>query len=131
MTTFDPAGDLELQLSQMLNKGLLVQDNFNWGIVETALVAGENEIQHGLGFVPNGYIIIYHEDETVTSEDDLPQNINLFVRGTANFFTGLLSSTSTVVIGAEISGSSIELWTTEILFLTSSVANPRVRLFVL
>ena len=88
-------GDLEFQLDKILNRGLVVEDNFNWAILEVVLVSGENTIQHGLGRVPNGYIVIY-TDSAVT-----------------------------------ITGSSLSSWTIEQLFLTSSAASPKVRLFVL
>jgi len=68
---FEEEGDLEFQLGKMLNQGLNVQDNFNWGILEVVLVSGVNTIQHGLGFVPNGYILIYSEDEITLSAPSL------------------------------------------------------------
>lgn len=92
---YEKEGELEFQLDQILNQGLTVEDNFNWAILEVVLVSGENKIQHGLGHIPNGYIVIYKEDNT------------------------------------DINGSSLSSWTTEQLLLTSSAANPKVRLFVL
>ena len=92
---YDSEGDQEFQLDKILNKGIVVEDNLDWAILEIALTSGENTIQHGLGRVPYGYIVIYKEDNT------------------------------------DINGSSLSSWTTEQLFLTSSAANPKVRLFVL
>ena len=92
---YDPEGDQEFQLDKLLNKGLTFQDNLDGALLEVVIVSGENTIQHGLGYIPSGYIIIYSENE------------------------------------ATFSGSSLSSWTTEQLFLTSSAASPRVRLFVL
>ena len=58
-------GDSEFQLDRILNNGITVEDNLDWGILEVVLVIGENTIQHGLGRVPNGYIVIY-TDAAVT-----------------------------------------------------------------
>ncbi len=143
---YESEGDQELQLSKLLNRGLVVQDNFNWGIVETALVVGENTVQHGLGFVPSGYIVIYQETVTVKKTVETGEiivvgaegNVNFFNREDTFFFVGELEGSSIIsktvdssITRNQISGSNIELWTTEILFLTSAVASPRVRLFVL
>lgn len=57
---------VEFQLDQLLNEGLELGDNVRGGILEIDLVVGENEVQHGLGFVPQGYIVLYSE------ESDLP-----------------------------------------------------------
>ena len=58
---YDSEGDKEFQLDKLLNKGLVVEDNFDWAILEVALVSGENTIQHGLDRIPNGYIVIFTE----------------------------------------------------------------------
>ena len=58
---YDPEGDQELQLDKLLNKGLTFQDNLDGALLEVVIVSGENTIQHGLGYIPSGYIIIYSE----------------------------------------------------------------------
>ena len=58
---YEAGGSLEFQLNNILNNGLVVEDNFDWAILEVELVLGENTIQHGMGRVPNGYIVIYTE----------------------------------------------------------------------
>lgn len=88
-------GNIEFQLDQLLNEGLELGDNLRGGLVEVSLVIGDNEIHHGQGFTPQGYIVIYSEAE------ELPY------------------------------GTRVEEWTSELLFLRSSVTNLRVRLFVL
>ena len=106
---FEPEGDLGFQLDRILNEGLEFNDNFRGGMIETDLVVGENTIQHGLGFVPIGYLTIYPGTvETPVMIDDLG---------------GVFSGT---FVGVRISE-----WTTEILFLNASVASQGVRLFVL
>lgn len=90
-----PEQETEFQLGQMMNNGLTLQDNIEGALMEIELVEGENTIQHGLGFVPTGYIVLYQE------------------------------------ASGNIYGARVAKWTNENLFLTSSVANPRVRLFVL
>ena len=70
---YDSEGDQEFQLDKLFNKGLTVQDNFNWGIVEFVAVSGVNTIQHGLGFIPNGYILLASEVELTLSDPDITQ----------------------------------------------------------
>ena len=62
---YEAGGSLEFQLNNILNNGLVVEDNFDSAILEVELVLGENTIQHGMGRVPNGYIVIY-TDSAVT-----------------------------------------------------------------
>lgn len=64
-------GDQEFQLDKILNQGLVVEDNFNWAILEVVLASGENTIQHGLGRVPNGYIVIFTEDAVTITGSSL------------------------------------------------------------
>ena len=58
---YEAGGSLEFQLNNILNNGLVVEDNFDWAILEVELALGENTIQHGMGRVPNGYLVIYTE----------------------------------------------------------------------
>jgi len=95
MTRFEPEGEVEFQLDLILNEGIELQDNLRGALLEVSVVAGENTVQHGLGFVPLGYIVLYSEDPAI------------------------------------FSGSRIEDWTTEQIFLNSSATSPKVRLFVL
>lgn len=62
---YEAGGSLEFQLNNILNNGLVVEDNFDWAILEVELALGENTIQHGMGRVPSGYIVIY-TDSAVT-----------------------------------------------------------------
>ncbi|MEE8113335.1 MAG: hypothetical protein V3T23_03165 [Nitrososphaerales archaeon] len=71
MSGYNPDGDTEFQLAALLNQGLTVQDNFNWGILEVILASGVNTLQHGLGFIPSGYIMIYSEDPITLSAPSL------------------------------------------------------------
>lgn len=59
---FHPGGDTELQLDSLLNEGLGFRDNFRGAILEVDLDEGKNEIQHGLGFTPIGYIVLYKRE---------------------------------------------------------------------
>lgn len=58
---YEAEGSLEFQLNNILNNGLVVEDNFDWAILEVELASGENTIQHGMGRVPYGYLVIYTE----------------------------------------------------------------------
>ena len=60
---FDPEGDVNFQLDKILNQGIELQDNVRGALLEVAVVSGENTIQHGLGFIPMGYIVLYTENE--------------------------------------------------------------------
>ena len=51
--------DITFQLDRLLNEGLELQDNFRGGLFEVTLNAGENTLQHNLGFIPMGYIVLY------------------------------------------------------------------------
>lgn len=64
MTRFDPDGDLDFQLQQLLNGGLTLGDNFEGSLLEVSLEEGENKLQHNLGYVPLGYLVIYKEANT-------------------------------------------------------------------
>ena len=68
---YDPEGDQEFQLNNLLNKGLTFQDNLDGALLEVVIISGENTIQHGLGYVPSGYIIIYSEDAVTFSGSSL------------------------------------------------------------
>lgn len=63
MTKFHPDGDIPFQLDELLNEGLTFTDNHEAAFLETDLDEGENEIRHGLGFIPLGYLVIYKEKE--------------------------------------------------------------------
>lgn len=57
---FDRDGDIPYQLDLLLNEGLEFHDNFNCACLDTIeLAEGENLIEHNLGFIPVGYIVIY------------------------------------------------------------------------
>jgi hypothetical protein len=59
---FDREGDIPFQLDKLLNEGLEFHDNFNCACMDTfSLDEGENVIEHGLGFRPVGYLVIYKE----------------------------------------------------------------------
>ncbi len=63
MTRFNPSGDISSQLDLLLNEGLELNDNFRGALLEVTLDAGENTIQHGLGFIPQGFLVIFKEKE--------------------------------------------------------------------
>lgn len=58
---FDPSGDTEYQLSQILNGRIEFGEHIQGGFVEVTLSSGENEVAHGLGFIPSGYILLSKE----------------------------------------------------------------------
>ncbi len=125
MTTFHPDGDLTFQLAQLLNQGLELGDNFRGATLEEDLVVGENTIQHGLGFIPTGFLVLYVGTRT-TSEGSTA--LELFRRD--DDFIEVQDATGTK-IGGDFVGVRIDEWTTEILFLNASVESLGVRLFVL
>ena len=51
--------DTDAQLQRLLNRGLTFQDNVRCAILEVELDFGHTTIQHGLGFTPLGYIVIW------------------------------------------------------------------------
>jgi hypothetical protein len=62
---YDPKGDLEFQLDKLLNEGLEFSDNFRGALLEVDLAAGENTVIHSLGFVPQGYLVLYSANEAI------------------------------------------------------------------
>lgn len=60
---FDPNGDIPFQLEKLLNSGIGFADNLEGGFVEIETTGEEQEVQHGLGFTPSGFIIILRTDE--------------------------------------------------------------------
>ena len=58
---FDQEGDVNFQLDKILNEGLELNENFRGALIEVALVFGETTVQHGLGFIPIGYLVIFSE----------------------------------------------------------------------
>jgi hypothetical protein len=68
MSRFEQEGDIPFQLNLLLNEGLELQDNFRGALLEIEnVLAAENTVQHGLGFIPTGYIILYSEDPAIFS----------------------------------------------------------------
>lgn len=59
---FVPNQDTDAQLARLLNRGLTFQDNVRCAILEVELEFGMTTIQHGLGFTPLGYIVIWQSD---------------------------------------------------------------------
>lgn len=55
--------DVPYQLGLLLNNGLTFQDNVQGGFVSFTTALGVNTIQHNLGFIPIGWIMIYNEAE--------------------------------------------------------------------
>ena len=124
---FEPGGDLTFQLEKILNEGIEFNDNLRGGLLEADLVVGENTVQHGLGFVPIGYIVLYPGIRTV-SEDTSKFQV---VKRDVDDFLLFLEADESKEVGGDFTGVRIDEWTTEQLFLNASVASQGVRLFVL
>jgi len=60
---YSPEGDLDYQLSLLLNGGLTLYDNMRGAILDVDLVEGVNEVRHGLGFTPLGYLVLVKQNE--------------------------------------------------------------------
>ena len=60
---FQPQGDLEYQLSLLLNGGLTFHDNLRGVIIDVDLVNGVNTVRHGLGHTPTGYLVLVKQNE--------------------------------------------------------------------
>ncbi len=58
MSQFDPSGDIATQLDLILNRGIVFEDNVLGGFVEFTSTGEVQEIEHNLGFTPNGFVII-------------------------------------------------------------------------
>ena len=127
---FESEGDINFQLDQLLNQGLEFNDNLKGALLEVDLVAGENTIRHGLGFVPIGYIILNSGTRTVIVENENEEPFKVVRRRDDKFLLFLPDDVVTEV-GGEFTGVRIDEWTTEKLFLNASVESPGVRLFVL
>ena len=56
---YEEDGDTDFQLGMILNEGLNLSDNFRGGMLEYTTTGALQEIQHGLGFTPSGYHILY------------------------------------------------------------------------
>ena len=125
--------DTDKQLDFLLNGGLSLFDNFSGATIETKVVVGENEILHGLGRIPNGYLVLYVEKG---QQIDAPGGSTNELKGTVNDLTKSINALliiGTLVLPAKpiIYGSRIKEWTKEKLYFQSSVKSVRVRLFVL
>ena len=55
---FIKSQDTEHQLDKILNEGIEFGDNMKGALLEHTFSEGENEIQHGLGYVPFGVIVL-------------------------------------------------------------------------
>ena len=125
--------DTDKQLDFLLNGGLSLFDNFSGATIETKVVIGENEILHGLGRIPNGYLVLYMEKSKPVDAPGGPTNE---LKGVVNDLTKsinelLIIGTLVLPVKPEIYGSRITEWTKEKLYFQSSVKSVRVRLFVL
>jgi len=60
---FQPDGDMDYQLSQLLNGGLTLYDNMRGVMLNVDLREGKNEIRHGLGHTPMGYFVLVKQNE--------------------------------------------------------------------
>jgi len=60
---YQPEGDSEYQLNQLLNGGLTFYDNMRGVIVNVDLDEGRNKILHGLGHTPIGYLVLVQQNE--------------------------------------------------------------------
>ena len=125
--------DTDKQLDFLLNGGLSLFDNFSGATIETKVVIGENEVLHGLGRIPNGYLVLYMEK---SQPFDVPGGPTNELKGIVNDLTKTINEL--LIIGMlvkpvrpEIYGSRITEWTKEKLYFQSSVKSARVRLFVL
>ena len=122
---FDPTGDVAFQLESLLNEGLELNDNFRGGLLETDLVIGDNTVQHGLGFIPIGYIVLFPGNAVDESGVVVtPHQVVKREDGFLLFLPGGFGS------GAAFTGIRVSEWTTETLFLSASVASEGTRLFV-
>lgn len=55
---FRPEGDVDYQLDRLLNNGLEFADNMKGVLIERDLSEGDNEVRHGLGYVPFAAIVL-------------------------------------------------------------------------
>ena len=60
---YQPEGDMDYQLNGLLNGGLTFYDNMRGAILDVDLVEGFNEVRHGLGFTPMGYLVLVKQNE--------------------------------------------------------------------
>ena len=58
---FVRGGDVEHQLDLILNGGIDFSSNVKGGMVEVTTTGGEQEVMHGLPFIPNGFLVIAKE----------------------------------------------------------------------
>lgn len=68
---FDPTGDISFQLSKLLNGELEFGTNIRGSFVEFVTTGDVQEVQHNLGYVPNGFIIIFQNGEGDVWSSDL------------------------------------------------------------
>ncbi len=55
---FYSEGDVEHQLEMLLNNGLTLIDNHDGAVLEIESTGAQQEVQHGLGYVPTGFIVL-------------------------------------------------------------------------
>lgn len=60
---YQPDGDMDYQLSNLLNGGLTLYDNMRGVIIDVDLEEGKNTVQHGLGHTPMGYFVMVKQNE--------------------------------------------------------------------
>lgn len=79
---FDPGGDEKYQLTQILNDGgIKFGDNVEGGFIEVTLTTSPQEITHGLGYTPKGFLIIGKDGEgdIWTANQELWNNSTLWL----------------------------------------------------
>lgn len=86
---YDPEGDLEFQLDTILNGGIEFGDNVRGGFLEIETTGEEQEVQHGLGYTPIGFLVIFKDAECVVWGKQLSNwnNESLFLQSNATNVT--------------------------------------------
>jgi hypothetical protein len=55
--------ETNFQLDRILNHGIQFEDNVRGGYVEITLTGEEQQVEHNLGYVPSGYLVILKSAE--------------------------------------------------------------------
>ena len=130
---FYPEGNLAFQLDRMLNRGLTFVDNISGALLSIELTGEEQTISHRLGRVPIGFLVL-----SIDGEREAPTGPNgvtsafAFTKDPETDFLLINYEFPINTVGPyAVWAVRITEWTSEILYLRSSVRSQMARLFVL
>lgn len=119
--------DILSQIEELFDNGITLEDNIQGALLEITTTGSEQSIQHGLGRIPNGFIVLQKIVDENTNLNETFANKYDVRKDTDSAFLLFVPITLET---ATIWSTRLNQWTKEILYLQSNVTNLKVRLFV-